>query len=169
MDSKFDKQLKELLDIENLPDEVKEGDGQEEHQELEDLKPVVYEKKDSSRDIEQRDLKDDYDFARSNYYGLIGRSNAAIDMILKIAQMSEHPRAVEVAANLMKTSADITKELVKLQESVEKIEKQAPPPENNKYVQNNNYYNVPNEKENVMSELEQLKDKPKDGKDNDNK
>lgn len=63
---------------------------------------------------EDSDENADYNFARSNLYGLIGRSNAAIELALQIAAESEHPRAIEVAGSLLKTSTDITKELIAL-------------------------------------------------------
>ena len=163
----FDKQLKDLInqdkELENQIDQLPDEEDQNLVQH--DLTPVVYEEKEtnlSPDSINNPDLHDDYKFARSNYYGLIGRSNAALDMILKIAQMSEHPRAVEVAATLMKTSADMTKELMSLQKTINENNKgsgggdnggQGQPPKGS-YTQNNFYYEV----KDVDETLEDLPD-----------
>jgi hypothetical protein len=138
-ESKFDRQLKQLLngDVENDIDSL--PDGEEEEQQVEELVPVVYDDKPSQMSIDNNpDLQHDYEFARSNYYGLIGRTNAAVDLALRVAQMSEHPRAMEVAANLMKTSADITKDLLSLQKSIQNDTKSTKTPSGT-YVQNNYY------------------------------
>lgn len=142
MSNKFERQLKQLLDgdVEKEVDGLPDG---EEEDTFEELKPVVYDEKQSQLALNNNaDLEEDYKFARSNYYGLIGRTNSAADLALKIAAMSEHPRAMEVAANLMKTSADITKDLLALQKTIQDQDKQAEggKPHKGTYVQNNHYY-----------------------------
>lgn len=163
MSNKFERQLKQLLesDVEKEVDNLE--DGEEEEQTAEELLPVEYEEKESGVSIDHNpDLDQDYKFARSNYYGLIGRTNGAIDLALKIAAMSEHPRAMEVAANLMKTSSDITKELISLQKSIEK-ESSSKPKEDGSgtYVQNNHYYGDKSPKD-IENELDGLSDEEKD-------
>lgn len=144
---KFEKQLKKLLNddidgaLDGLPDEGEEP-------QIQEMVPIVYEQKESGIVISEDnpDLTEDYTFARSNLYGLIGRSNAALDLVLRIAQMSEHPRAVEVAANLIKTSSDVTKTLIDLQKNINDSKpKEKKSPINNTQI--NNYYNNDIEKE----------------------
>ncbi len=150
--STFDKQLEQLL----MGSELEEGQELPETQPMEELVPVVYEEKKSALALENPDMDEDYKFARSNLYGLIGRSNAALDLALRIAQMSEHPRAIEVAANLMKTSADMSKDLIGLQQKMnsdKKIDKPA------SYTQvNNNYYTEPKTTKDIDSDLDNLPD-----------
>lgn len=57
----------------------------------------------------------DTEFARKNIKDLIEKGNAAVDKILQVADHSEHPRAYEVAAGLIKSMADLNKDLLELQ------------------------------------------------------
>lgn len=56
--------------------------------------------------------EDDFAFARKNIKDLIKKGDNAIDNILQVASASEHPRAFEVAAGLIKTMADLNKDLL---------------------------------------------------------
>jgi hypothetical protein len=158
MTNKFERQLQSLLsgDVEKEVDELPDSsDGYTE------MAPVVYEEKKSNLSLESnQDLEEDYNFARSNYYGLIGRTNGAVDLALKIAAMSEHPRAMEVAASLMKTSAEITKDLLALQRSIKDQEKKSiKEPPKGTYVQNN-FYGDKSPKD-IEDELDDLEDQHK--------
>jgi hypothetical protein len=57
----------------------------------------------------------DADYSRSNYYNLIEKGNEALDGILEVAKESQHPRAYEVAANMIKNLSDVTEKLMILQ------------------------------------------------------
>ena len=59
--------------------------------------------------------EDDADFARTNIRDLISKGNTAIDNLLQVATASEHPRAYEVAANLIKNLSDLNKDLMEIQ------------------------------------------------------
>ena len=88
--------LSEIFDIEPIREEPKS--------EL-----VVQEVETSS------DLDSDLKLARSNIRELLQKSDGAIDNLLKVAEESEHPRAYEVAATLIKTMADLNKDLIDIQ------------------------------------------------------
>ena len=60
-------------------------------------------------------VEEDADFARSNMRTLIAKGNQAMDQLLAVAKESEHPRAYEVAATLIKSLADMNKDLLDLQ------------------------------------------------------
>lgn len=60
----------------------------------------------------QSDPQEDFNFARKNIKDLIRKGDNAIDNILQVASASEHPRAFEVAAGLIKTMADLNKDLL---------------------------------------------------------
>ncbi len=60
-------------------------------------------------------VDDDADFARENIRTLIEKGNLAVDGILHVAKESEHPRAYEVAANLIKNLSDLNKDLMEIQ------------------------------------------------------
>ena len=57
----------------------------------------------------------DTEFARDNIKNLITKGNVALDNLLHVARESEHPRAYEVAATMIKNLADSNKDLLDLQ------------------------------------------------------
>jgi len=60
-------------------------------------------------------IDDDAEFARQNIRELIQKGNDAVEGILHVAKESEHPRAYEVAANLIKNLSDLNKDLMEIQ------------------------------------------------------
>jgi Terminase DNA packaging enzyme len=60
-------------------------------------------------------VDDDAEFARGNIRNLIEKGNKAMDELLLVANASEHPRAYEVAAGLIKNLADLNKDLLEIQ------------------------------------------------------
>ena len=86
-----------------------------------DVDPIVFnapiEVVESTTDVVQSTTKveDDADFARCNIRSLIEKGNQAMDQLLQVANASEHPRAYEVAAGLIKNLADLNKDLLEIQ------------------------------------------------------
>ena len=81
-----------------------------------DFIPVVDEKKDKPVTIHQSTEENpDAHYSRANYYNLIEKGNEALDGILEVARESQHPRAYEVAANMIKNLSDVTEKLMILQ------------------------------------------------------
>ena len=76
-----------------------------------------------------KDIDDDYEYTRGQLYNLIEKGQEAINGILDVAQNSDHPRAYEVAGNLIKNVADISDKLMDLQKKVKDVseEKQRGP------------------------------------------
>ena len=68
-----------------------------------------------------KDPDTDFETGRENLYKLLDKGNDAIDGILALAKEGEHPRAYEVAGQLIKTVADVSKDLLELQEKLKKI------------------------------------------------
>jgi phage tail tape-measure protein len=60
-------------------------------------------------------VTNDFEEARKNTKSLIQKADTALDNLLMVANQSEHPRAYEVAANLIKTLGDLNKDLLELQ------------------------------------------------------
>ena len=58
------------------------------------------------------DVDADYKYQRDNFYNLIEKGQDAIQGILNVAKESDHPRGYEVAGNLIKQVAEVTKNLV---------------------------------------------------------
>ena len=73
------------------------------------------------RDETLEDVDADYKYQRENFYNLIERGQDAVEGILELAQESEHPRAYEVAGNLIRQVADVTEKLVDLQTKMKKL------------------------------------------------
>jgi hypothetical protein len=76
-------------------------------EEIEDINaPVVYEK------MTPESFDKDFDYIRKNLKDIIKQGSRAIERMLTIAEASQHPRAFEVAATLMKTMVDANKHLL---------------------------------------------------------
>ena len=67
------------------------------------------------------DAEKDYEYQRENFYKLVERGSVAIDGILELAKEGEHPRAYEVAGQLIKNVAEVTEKLGDLQEKMRKL------------------------------------------------
>ena len=67
------------------------------------------------------DIDNDYKYQRDNFYNLVEKGSAAIEGILELAKEGEHPRAYEVAGNLIKQVAEVTEKLGDLQEKMRKL------------------------------------------------
>ena len=103
----IDKQLDDILDINT---EIK--------QEVEILPKQLPTTKDRGESI-----VNDYKYARENLYGLVERGQDAIDGILDVTKETEHPRAYEVAGQLLKTVGDTAEKLLDLQKKIKELEK----------------------------------------------
>ena len=68
-----------------------------------------------------KDAEIDFDTGRENLYKMLDKGNDAIDGILALAKEGEHPRAYEVAGQLIKTVADASKDLMAMQEKLKKL------------------------------------------------
>ena len=69
----------------------------------------------------EQDTDNDYKYQRENFYQLVERGQDAIEGILDLAKEGEHPRAYEVAGNLIKQVADVTEKLGDLQTKMKKL------------------------------------------------
>lgn len=91
----------------------------------EDLLPVpVVEPEEPSSD---NDLEYDYELSRETHRDLIDQGKDALDKLLKVADESQHPRAYEVAGQLLKNLSDMTDKLMNLHEKKRKIESDGKP------------------------------------------
>ncbi len=72
-------------------------------------------------DKNKEDIDNDYKYSRENYYNLIERGTDAIDGILEIAKEGQHPRAYEVAGQLIQTVSQVSQNLLDLQEKLKKL------------------------------------------------
>ena len=88
---------------------------------------VTYEnevKTETKKDLivaEEKDPEIDFETGRKNLYNLIDKCNEAIDCILNLAKEGEHPRAYEVAGQLIKTVSEVSQNLLDLQDKLKKV------------------------------------------------
>lgn len=111
--TKFEKNMSEIFEVE--PKQIASTDIV-----VKEEKPVV--RVDSKLDD---DLETDYKKVRQNYEEIIEKGVDAIDSILEIARESEHPRAFEVAATMIKNVADANEKLITLQKQMREMNKAA--------------------------------------------
>ena len=81
-----------------------------------------------------KEVDNDYEYQRRNFYQLVERGQDAIDGILELAKESEHPRVYEVAGQLIKTVGETTEKLIDLQAKMKELDKDNNMPDK---VQNN--------------------------------
>lgn len=103
--SDLDQKLSRILNTEYIPAEDKPAE----------QAVVVHQRDESDKTI-------DADYSRSNYYALIEQGNEAINGILNVARESQHPRAYEVAATLIKNMSEVTEKLMILQKQRKELE-----------------------------------------------
>ena len=70
----------------------------------------------------KENVETDYRYARENLYNLVERGQDAIDGILELSKETEHPRAYEVAGQLIKTVGETAEKLIDLQSKLKKLE-----------------------------------------------
>ena len=100
-----------------------------------DIDSAIEKVEDTSTEIKKlsdnKDLQNDYEYSRGQLYNLVEKGQEAINGILDVAQNSDHPRAYEVAGNLIKNVADITDKLVDLQGKMKDINQEKKQTTNN--------------------------------------
>lgn len=71
------------------------------------------------------ELQQDYEVTRAQLHSLVMKGQEAIDGILDVARSSDHPRAYEVAGQLIKNVADVADKLIDLQKKMKDIDEKA--------------------------------------------
>jgi len=70
-----------------------------------------------------QDVEDDYNFARDNLRDLLKRGKKILDGISNLANETDHPRAYEVAGNVLKILIEGNRELLTHQKNLADLEK----------------------------------------------
>lgn len=68
------------------------------------------------------DPQSDYEYSRSQLYRLVEKGHEAVDGILELAHESGHPRAFEVAGQLIKSVGDVTDKLIDLHKKMKDLD-----------------------------------------------
>lgn len=87
--------------------------------------------------IEEKDIKDDYEFSRDTYRDLIRTGTHSLDSLAELARESEHPRAFEVLSKSIKDIADTTEKLMALQKAKKDLAKDDKQEEARRVTNNN--------------------------------
>ena len=111
--SKFDENMSEIFDTNPINNQIEQLPIVQQEPELIDPKGVDK--------ILQDDLMKDYEASRKALRDIVNKGNNAIDDILEIARESEHPRAFEVAATMIKNVAEVNEKLINLQKQMKDI------------------------------------------------
>ena len=82
----------------------------------------------------------DYEYARNIYYDLIDKGRDGIEEMLELARASEHPRAFEVLATMIKNTAEVSDRLMKLNTDKKKLAEIDKPKELPNGTTNNNIF-----------------------------
>lgn len=82
---------------------------------------TVSEPKKPPAPIEKDQVQDDHEYSRANLYQLIEKGQEAINGALDVAMSSDHPRAYEVAGQLIKHVGDVTDKLMALQKATKDV------------------------------------------------
>ena len=107
--SKLEDNVNEILGIEKKENSVQVSD-------FEHPAPVP-----RKIDEKKTDIDNEYVNSRDNYYNLIDKGNQAIDGILDIAKEGQHPRAYEVAGQLIGQVAQTVDKLQDLQKKLKDL------------------------------------------------
>jgi hypothetical protein len=86
---------------------------------------------------EEKNLDTDFEYAKDNIKLLIANGTDAIEEILKVAKAGDSPRAYEVVSQLLKTVADMNKDLLDLHQKAKAVKKETV---NVKNTTNNSIY-----------------------------
>ena len=73
----------------------------------------------------QDQVQDDYEYARGNLYALVDKGQEAVNGALDLAMSSDHPRAYEVAGQLIKHVGDVADKLMALQKDKKAVKEES--------------------------------------------
>ena len=68
------------------------------------------------------DIQQDYETSRAQLHNLVMKGQEAVDGILDVARASDHPRAYEVAGQLIKNVGDVADKLIDLQKKMKELD-----------------------------------------------
>ena len=112
----LEEKVNEILGLETKSEKIEE---------TKDFQPPVERPKGEVEVKTEKDINQDYSYSRDSYYNLIDKGNEAIEGILDIAKEGQHPRAYEVAGQLIGQVGQTVDKLQDLQKKLKDL-KQVP-------------------------------------------
>tara|TARA_B000000477_G_C6043162_1_gene206896 strand:- start:84 stop:554 length:471 start_codon:yes stop_codon:yes gene_type:complete len=112
----LEEKVNEILGLETKSEKIEE---------TKEFQPPVERPKGEVEVKTEKDINQDYSYSRDSYYNLIDKGNEAIEGILEIAKEGQHPRAYEVAGQLIGQVGQTVDKLQDLQKKLKDL-KQVP-------------------------------------------
>ena len=89
-----------------------------------ELQKHVEKKKEVTKLTDNPEIQQDYEVSRAQLHSLVMKGQEAVDGILDVARASDHPRAYEVAGQLIKSVGDVADKLIDLQGKMKEWDKE---------------------------------------------
>ena len=89
-----------------------------------ELQKHVEKKKEVTKLTDNPEIQQDYEVSRAQLHSLVMKGQEAVDGILDVARASDHPRAYEVAGQLIKSVGDVADKLIDLQGKMKELDKE---------------------------------------------
>tara|TARA_R100000742_G_C4275124_1_gene95409 strand:+ start:867 stop:1286 length:420 start_codon:yes stop_codon:yes gene_type:complete len=89
-----------------------------------ELQKHVEKKKEITKLTDNPEIQQDYEVSRAQLHNLVMKGQEAVDGILDVARASDHPRAYEVAGQLIKSVGDVADKLIDLQGKMKELDKE---------------------------------------------
>jgi len=100
------------------------------------------------------DKNSDYEYTRETLYDLIEKGREGIEEMIEVARQSEHPRAYEVLAGLIKDTAQTSEKLMDLHRKIQQLDQMMlPAPEKQSSTTNNLFIGSTTELQRMLKDL----------------
>jgi hypothetical protein len=104
--------------------------------------------------MSDEDKDNDYEYTRETLYDLIEKGREGIEEMIEVARQSEHPRAYEVLATLIKDTAQTSEKLMDLHRKIQTIDQMMlPPPKQEGSTTNNLFIGSTTELQRMLKDL----------------
>ena len=101
----------------------------------------------------------DYEYTRETLYDLIEKGREGIEEMIEVARQSEHPRAYEVLAALIKDTAQTSEKLMDLHRKIQTLDQMMlPAPEKEGSTTNNLFIGSTTELQRMLKDLNNEKE-----------
>ena len=106
------------------------------------------------------DKDKDYEYSRETLYELIEKGREGIEEMIEVARQSEHPRAYEVLAGLLKDTANTSEKLMDLHRKIKSIDQMMlPTPQDQSTTTNNLFVGSTTELQKMLTNLKMEQEK----------
>ena len=111
------------------------------------------------RILMSEDKDNDYEYTRETLYDLIEKGREGIEEMIEVARQSEHPRAYEVLATLIKDTAQTSEKLMDLHRKIQSLDQMMlPAPEKQSNTTNNLFIGSTTELQRMLKDLNNEKE-----------